>query len=116
MSDIAEVKDLITQQGKAAAEFRQKNDERLAQLAVRVWGCEASAEGPEATAREGIARFRGFLASLGMPVTLGEIGAGTDDVEAMAYETCHAGGRTGRVGGFVSLGEKDVRRILELAL
>ena len=37
-------------------------------------------------------------------------------VEAMAYETCHAGGRTGRVGGFVSLGEKDVRRILELAL
>ena len=90
--------------------------ERLAQLAVRVWGCESSAEGPEATAREGIARFRGFLASLGMPVTLGEIGAGTDDVEAMAYETCHAGGRTGRVGGFVSLGEKDVRRILELAL
>ena len=51
-----------------------------------------------------------------MPVTLGEIGAGADDVEAMAYETCHAGGRTGRVGGFVSLGEKDVRRILELAL
>ena len=34
----------------------------------------------------------------------------------MAHETCCSGGRTGEVGGFVSLNEEDVRRILELSL
>ena len=34
----------------------------------------------------------------------------------MAHETCCSGGRTGEVGGFVSLDEEDVRRILELSL
>jgi alcohol dehydrogenase YqhD (iron-dependent ADH family) len=81
---------------------------RLSQLAARVWGCE--------DAREGIARFRAFLASLGMPTTLAEIGAGPADIAAMAHETCCSGGRTGKVGGFVSLDEEDVRRILELSL
>lgn len=89
---------------------------RLARLAVRVWGCEDVGDGAEATAREGIARFRTFLVSLGMPTTLAEIGAGPDDVGAMAHETCCSGGRTGEVGGFVSLGEEDVDRILELSL
>ena len=46
-----------------------------------------------------------------------------NDVEAMAYETCHAGGRTGRVGGFVSLGVrtskmsiKEMSNMIELCL
>jgi len=89
---------------------------RLARLAVRVWGCEDASDGTGATAREGIARFRAFLAALGMPTTLAEIGAGPDDIGAMAHETCCSGGRTGEVGGFVSLDEEDVRRILELSL
>ena len=42
---------------------------RFAQFAVRVWGCDMHFDDPEATAKEGIARFRAFLTAIGMPAT-----------------------------------------------
>lgn len=96
---------------------------RLARLAREVWGCHPDGdEGREA--REGIACFRRWIGSLGLP---GGIAAlvracperqGEDRAAAireMAHETCCAGGRGGTVGGYVALGEQDVAQILAAA-
>ena len=41
---------------------------RFCQMATRVFGCRMNFEDPEATALEGIHRFRSFLHSIGMPI------------------------------------------------
>lgn len=87
---------------------------RLAQLARRVWGVDAADD--RAAALAGIEAQRAFFAFLGMPGTLGDIGGCAEDVEALAQETCHAGGRSGTVGGFMPLDEAAVAKILTLAL
>ncbi|MBO7136085.1 MAG: iron-containing alcohol dehydrogenase, partial [Spirochaetaceae bacterium] len=50
-------------------EFVYKHDVmRFCQWATRVWGCKMDFANPEATALEGIRRFRLFLHELGMPI------------------------------------------------
>lgn len=70
---------------------------------------------PENTALAGIEAFRSFLKSIGMPTTLGELGARVEDIGQMAHTACFGDARQGAVGGFVKLEEKDVAAILELA-
>ena len=86
---------------------------RFAQFAVRVWGCEMDYSHPERTAREGIARFRAFLRSIGMPTNFRELGAREEDIpKIMEHERLK-----GEVheGHFVPLGDADVETILRLA-
>ena len=92
------------------------NPLRFAQMAVRVWGCQMNFENPLATALEGIACFKSFLSSIGMPVSFAEMGAKEEDIPAMAEKCCYGDGRTGNVGGFVSLGQKDVENIYRSVL
>lgn len=87
---------------------------RFAQLARRVWGVTAADD--RAAALEGIARQRAFTASLGMPVTLEDVGGCEGDISRLAHETCYEGGRDGTVGGFCHFGEKDVEAIFRLML
>ena len=61
---------------------------RLAQLAVRVWGCQMDFENPENTARAGIAALKRFLKSIGMPTNFAELGAREEDIEEMAHKAC----------------------------
>lgn len=89
---------------------------RFAQLAVRVWDCSMDFANPERTALEGIDRFRAFLKSIGMPLTLAEIGGKEEDIPDMAKNVVYGNGGSGNIGGFVSLSEEDVANIYRLAL
>ena len=89
---------------------------RFAQLAVRVWGCSMDFAHPEVTAKAGIDALRRFLKSIGMPENFEQLGAKEEDIEKMAHTACYGNGRTGRIGGFVSLGEEDLRAIYRLML
>ncbi len=89
---------------------------RFAQVAVRVWGCQMDFVNPMNTAKQGIATLRNFLKSIGMPGNFAELGAKEEDIEAMAETACYGNGRTGNIGGFVSLGKEDVANISRVML
>ena len=69
---------------------------------------------PMRTAREGIARLRTFFRSIGMPVTLAEIGAKEEDIPAMV---AHRGEKPNGFpfGGFMKIGPEEMAEILRLA-
>ncbi len=93
-------------------EFVYKHDiMRFAQMAVRVFGCQMNFENPEATALEGIKRFRRFLHDIGMPINFKELGAKEEDIPALARNM----GIKDKTWGFVRLSEEDVRAIYTIA-
>ncbi len=85
--------------------------ERFVQLAERVWGYKRDEEHPENTAKAGIDAFKHFFASIGMPVTLGELGAKEADIDYLAHTACFGNGNKGTVGAVVPLDEKAVKEI-----
>jgi alcohol dehydrogenase YqhD (iron-dependent ADH family) len=85
---------------------------RFARLAVNVWGVEPDEKNPEKTAAEGIEAFKTFLRSIGMPVTLTELGADEADI-ARLIEMLRWSEEG--VGGFVPLTIGDVEKIYDLA-
>lgn len=97
--------------------YTMKQDvNRFAQLAVRVWGCQMDFAHPETTAQAGIAAFKQFWRSLGMPGTFAELAAKEEDIEKMAYLACHGDVRKGTLGTFVKLDAQDVANIYRLML
>ena len=95
-------------------EFVYKHDVmRFAQWATRVWGCKMDFADPEATAREGIRRFREFLHSIGMPINFAELGAKEEDIPTLVKKFGLGDGRT---GGFVNLSSDDVAEIYRIAV
>ena len=89
---------------------------RFAQVATRVWGCNMDFSNPEKTALEGINAFEKFLKSIGMPTSFSELGAKAEDIEKMAHTACYGDGRTGTLGAFGKLNEKDVIEIYKLMI
>ncbi|MBR5305836.1 MAG: iron-containing alcohol dehydrogenase [Oscillospiraceae bacterium] len=89
---------------------------RFAQIANRVWGCSMDFQNPEVTAKAGIAAFENFLTSIGMPLTLAELGGREEDIEAMAHTACYGNGNSGTLGNFVKLSEEDVANIYRLMI
>lgn len=89
---------------------------RFAQVANRVWGCAMDFQHPEITAKAGILALRNFLKSIGMPQTMAELGGKAEDIPYMAHTAVYGNGRTGSLGGFVSLKEEDVANIYKLML
>ncbi|MCR4639415.1 iron-containing alcohol dehydrogenase [Ruminococcus sp.] len=85
---------------------------RFCQMATRVFGCQMNFENPEATALEGIRRFRSFLHSIGMPINFAELGAKEEDIPALVDKF---GVGDGRTGGFVALSAADVTEIYKIA-
>jgi len=85
---------------------------RFARFAERVWGVAPGAS-PEGMADEGIARYRAWLKSIGMPLTFAELGARPEDIPLLAANL-HLNGNT--LGAFKPLSEADVREILKLAV
>lgn len=87
---------------------------RFARFAVEVFGCEMDFACPENTAREGIRRLRQLFRSWNMPVTLEEIGARVEDIEAMVR---HRGQKPNGFpfGGFVKIGPEEMTAIYHLA-
>ena len=89
---------------------------RFAQIANRVWGCSMDFQNPEVTAKAGIAAFENFLTSIGMPLTLAELGGREEDIKAMAHTACYGNGNGGTLGNFVKLSEEDVANIYRLMI
>lgn len=89
---------------------------RFAQLASRVWGCDMDFQHPEVTAKAGIRAFRSFLRSIGMPLTLAELDAKEEDIPYLAHTAAYGNGRSGSVGVFVALREKDIENVYRLML
>lgn len=88
---------------------------RFAQIAVRVWGCQMDFAHPKVTAKEGSEVLRSFLSSIGMPKNFEELGAKEEDIEMLVYTCCYGkGNEGGKIGGFVSLEQKDVEAIYKL--
>ena len=85
---------------------------RFCQMATRVFGCQMNFENPEATALEGIRRFRSFLHSIGMPINFAELGAKEEDIPALVEKF---GIGSGRTGGFVALSSEDITEIYKIA-
>ncbi len=87
---------------------------RFEKFALRVWGVSPAEGGtPETAAKEGIARFRSFLKSIGMPLTLGELNVSEADFPAIAQ---HRRIKGYPMGAFVKIYEEDMLNILKLAL
>ena len=89
---------------------------RFAKVAVRVWGCDMDFDHPETTALAGINALQNFLVSLGMPKTLGDLGAKEADIPKLVDVLCNGNGRTGAISGFVRLTEEDCTNIYKMLL
>ena len=89
---------------------------RFAQLANRVWGCAMDFQHPEVTAKAGIEAFRNFMRSIGMPLTLGELGGKEEDIPYLAHTASYGNGNKGTLGNFVVLKEEDMAAIYRLTL
>ena len=87
---------------------------RFAQFAVRVYGCEMNFEHPEQTALRGIEAHEAFLRDIGMPLTLKEIGARSEDIPALAAHT-KVTNPDGTTGGVFHMTREDIENILRLA-
>ena len=92
-----------------------KNPMRFAQFAVRVYGCSMDFEHPERTALAGVEAHEAFLREIGMPVTLHELGACTEDIPALAAKTKKTNLETMTTGGAFPMTTQDVEAILHLA-
>jgi alcohol dehydrogenase YqhD (iron-dependent ADH family) len=86
---------------------------RFCQFAVRVWGVDPNFRSPEETALEGISRMEKYFRSIGMPVTLKELGVPEDRFDEMASKA--TGNDTYTIGQFVKLKRADVLNIIKLA-
>ena len=85
---------------------------RFCQMATRVFGCQMNFENPEATAVEGIHRFRSFLRGIGMPINFAELGAKEEDIPVLVEKL---GIGDGKFGGFMELDRNDVTEIYRIA-
>lgn len=83
---------------------------RFARFAAKVWGV---ADGDSAEmAKEGLARYRAWLKSLGMPATISELGGKREDIPLLAANLGLKEGQT--LGTFRKLSTADVETILGL--
>lgn len=85
---------------------------RFCQMATRVFGCQMNFEDPEATALEGIYRFRSFLHGIGMPINFEELGAKEEDIPKLVEKL---GIGNGTRNGFMELNAEDVAGIYRIA-
>ena len=88
------------------------DDARFARFARNVFGVGAG-ESDEKAALDGIAAFRAWLKSLGMPLTFAELGAKEEDIPLLV-KTMNLCGNT--LGAFKPLTEDDVAAIYRLCL
>jgi alcohol dehydrogenase YqhD (iron-dependent ADH family) len=82
---------------------------RIAQFGVQVFGVSPEMTDPKATADAGLRHFRTWVKSIGMPLTLKELGIPKADLPAVVKRCLDVNG--GTVPGFVDLDEKAVTAI-----
>ena len=115
MFDVAHGAGLAAIWGSWARYVYREKPERFAQFAVNVCGAPNDFSDPEATALEGIRAMERFYHSIGMPVSLKELGVNPteEQIREMAHKCGFMGKRT--VGAFKVLKEEDMAKIYRLA-
>lgn len=89
------------------------NLNRFCQMATRVWGVSMNYNHPEITALEGIEAMKAYFKSLGMPVTMQEIGIEPKDYEEVANSVTYD--RTRKIWSYVTLDNAEIIEIFKLA-
>ena len=79
---------------------------RFVRYAKHIWGVEDHGQGDEAIALEGINRLEAFIAELGIPATLREVGATEEMLPLIANSTALG-------GGYKQLNAEDILAILK---
>jgi len=92
----------------------QQDVARFARFAVNVMGCEMDFADPQRTAKAGIARFRAFLASLGLPTSLKEVGGSAEDIPAIVDHR-RPKPNAFPFGNFMKIGPEEMTAIYHLA-
>jgi len=82
---------------------------KIAQLGVKVFGASPQMDDPKATANDGLERFRAWVHSIGMPLTLEELGVPKAEVPDMVKRTMAA--NNGKIVGYMDMDEKAVTAI-----
>mgnify|MGYP002510203599 CR=1 FL=1 len=85
-----------------------KNPAKPAQFAERVMDVTPTGD-PLADAREGISRLREFFTSIGMPVTMRQLGIDNPDIDLLVHKVHENKGAT--FGGYIPLTAADTRAI-----
>jgi alcohol dehydrogenase YqhD (iron-dependent ADH family) len=80
---------------------------RVAQFGAKVFAVKADTA--KATANAGLDAFRAWLRSIGMPLTLAELGIPKADLDAVIKRAVDA--NKGMISGFIDLDEKAIREI-----
>jgi len=86
---------------------------KFAQGAVRIWGVEMDHDHPDRTALKGIEVMKEYFRSIGMPVTMGELGIDASEYPRLADMT--TSGRTKSLASYVPLGYREIQEIFALA-
>jgi alcohol dehydrogenase YqhD (iron-dependent ADH family) len=98
----------------AWARYVYKHDVRkFAQGAERIWGIEMDYDHPERTAEQGIVAMKAYFKSLGMPVTMKELGIDSSEYQTLADMTTY--GNTKPLPSYVPLGSEEIVEIFKLA-
>ena len=87
---------------------------RIAPFANRVYGVSMNFENPAETALRGIEAHESFLREIGMPITLKELGARSEDIPALAEKTKRNPG-TDVTGRAWPVNGKEIEEILHIA-
>lgn len=90
----------------------EHNPGKVAQFARRVW--DVIEPDDKKAAIEGIAKLKEFYRSIGMPVTLGELGIENPDIELLVKKLHENKGEI--IGGYYRLSANETRQIYELAI
>ena len=83
---------------------------RIARFGEKVFGADADFFDVKATADEGLRRFRAWIKSIGMPLTLAELGVPKGDLGAV-IDRCLGAWGGGPIPGFMPLGREAVTAI-----
>jgi alcohol dehydrogenase YqhD (iron-dependent ADH family) len=98
----------------AWARYVYKHDVRkFAQIANRVWQIEYDFDNPQWTALEGIKAMENYFKSLGMPLTMQDLGVKVSEYETLADMTTDGG--TMSVKSYIPLEKKDIIEIFNIA-
>ncbi|MGQ9474328.1 MAG: iron-containing alcohol dehydrogenase [Candidatus Caldatribacteriaceae bacterium] len=85
---------------------------KFAQFAERVWKMERKGKDDRELALEAIAKTKSWFSEIGAPVSLKEVGIGTENLERMATHAT----RKGPLGSVKKLYKEDVLAILKMCL
>ena len=90
----------------------QFNPARYKQYAVNVLGITPDGKSDYQVGMEGIAKTRSLFKKMGAPVSLSEVGIGTEKLGLMANQVV----QDGKIGNYSKIGAEELLQILKDAL